>query len=240
MMHTVLGDFMRRRRLGRDGFTVARRFLSASTAIELIAVGRAIYESLSVSETIEDPHLADHFRTWQGVWLPPLPQFLSGTSPELATRWQRVLDTVSHRAQRLLGEDWYLLEKCSFFRRPSSPTSLLRWHIDADGAQTGEAMCVNVWLPLDAVGVDLPGLSVVPGSHRKMRELPLLTDGDYDRDDEFAAALGPAVTPRLKPGDALIFDQYTLHRSQPTARSRFSRTSCELRFACDISQSGSA
>ena len=112
--------------------------------------------------------------------------------------------------------------------------SLLRWHIDADGAQTaGEAMCVNVWLPLDAVGTDLPSLDVIPGSHRKMRDLPLLTNEEYDRDDAFAAALGTAVTPRLKPGDALIFDQYTLHRSQPTTRKGFSRTSCELRFACD-------
>ena len=227
----MLGDFLKRRRLARDGFAVARRFLPASTVPELTATVHAIYDALSAAETIADPHLADHFRTWNGVWIKSLPQFLASTEPELGTRLQRLLVSVSSRMQRLLGEDWYLLEKCSFFRRPTSPTSLLRWHIDADGAQTGTATCVNVWLPLDRVGVDLPSLDLIPGSHRAMRELPLLTDGDYDRDDDFAAGLGRAVTPRLAPGDALIFDQYTLHRSQPTARKAFSRTSCELRFA---------
>jgi len=232
-MEAGLVDFFRRRQLARDGFTVAPRFLSAPAALELAAVVRAIYEMLAAAETIEDPHLADHFRRWQGVWLKPLPQFLSGADPEMAARLQRAVAAVSGRARRLLGEGWYLLEQCSFFRRPSSPTTLLRWHIDADGAQIGKAESVNVWLPLDEVGVDLPSLDVIPGSHRKMRKLPLLTDEDYDRDDEFAAALGAAVTPRLQPGDALIFDQYILHRSQPTALKEFSRTSCEMRFARD-------
>jgi len=43
-------------------------------------------------------------------------------------------------------------------------------------------------------------LDTIPGTHRKMRKLPCLTSGDYDRDDVFAAARGTAVTPRLNPG----------------------------------------
>jgi ectoine hydroxylase-related dioxygenase (phytanoyl-CoA dioxygenase family) len=230
---TMLGDFIRRRRLDRDGYTVARRFLSASATRDLVAIVHAVYNALSTAESIEDPNLADHFHKWQGVWVKALPQFLSGTDAELGTRLGQTFESIVLRTRRLLGEDWYLFDQCSFFRRPNSQASLLRWHIDADGGQLNRAMCVNVWLPLDAVGGDLPSLNVIPGSHRKMRELPLLTGGDYDRDDAFAAALGRAVTPRLKPGDALIFDQYTLHRSQPIACKEFSRTSCELRFACD-------
>ena len=45
---------------------------------------------------------------------------------------------------------------------------------------------------------------------RRRRKLPHLTGGDYDRDDAFAAALGTAITPRLNPGDALIFGQSQL------------------------------
>jgi hypothetical protein len=63
-----------------------------------------------------------------------------------------------------------------------------------------------------------------------MRRLPLLVDAARYRDDEFVAAIGSSFTPELNPGDALVFDQFTLHRTQCVASPATVRISCEFRF----------
>ena len=63
-----------------------------------------------------------------------------------------------------------------------------------------------------------------------MRKLPLLSGDSPYRDDTFVASIGPATSSGLNPGDALVFDHYTLHRTQPWRAENFSRTACELRF----------
>jgi ectoine hydroxylase-related dioxygenase (phytanoyl-CoA dioxygenase family) len=87
-----------------------------------------------------------------------------------------------------------------------------------------------VWLPLDAVGAGLPSLEMVVGSHDKMRQLPLLMGERRYRDDAFAASAGTKIVPQLDPGDAIIFDHFTLHRTQRQIGGIFERTSCEFRF----------
>ena len=71
---------------------------------------------------------------------------------------------------------------------------------------------------------------MVVGSHDKMRQLPLLTGERRYRDDAFAASAGIKIVPKLDPGDAIIFDHFTLHRTQPQISEIFERTSCEFRF----------
>ena len=163
-------------------------------------------------------------------WLEHLPGLLEGYDRNLAARYRRVIELIERRTQRVFGDGWHFFALRSFLRRLTGTNRILPWHIDADAAQTNRAHCINVWLPLDAVGTDRPSVDVILGSHLKMRELPLLSGGQCDRDDAFVASIGPATSSRLNPGDALVFDHFTLHRTQPWRAENFSRTACELRF----------
>jgi ectoine hydroxylase-related dioxygenase (phytanoyl-CoA dioxygenase family) len=106
------------------------------------------------------------------------------------------------------------------------------WHIDADGATIFRiaASVINIWLPLDAVGRDLPSLEIVPRSHAAMRDIAMLAGNNRSRDDAFVGGIGDPVTPQLELGDALIFDQFVLHRTQNVGSMDAVRTACEFRF----------
>jgi ectoine hydroxylase-related dioxygenase (phytanoyl-CoA dioxygenase family) len=106
------------------------------------------------------------------------------------------------------------------------------WHIDADAASIYRVAgaAINVWMPLDPVGTDLPSLDFVPRSHTVMRNVPLLAGKDKYRDDAFVGTIGAPSTPQLAVGDALIFDQFVLHRTQNAGSADAVRTACEFRF----------
>ena len=163
-------------------------------------------------------------------WLEHLPSLLEAYDRNLAARYRRVVELIERRTQRVFGDGWHFFALRSFLRRLSGTNGILRWHIDADAAATNWGHCINVWLPLDAVGTDRPSVDVILGSHFKMRELPLLSGDSHDRDDTFVASIGPTTSSGLNPGDALVFDHFTLHRTQPWHSENFSRTACELRF----------
>jgi hypothetical protein len=219
-----------RRQLKESGAVVVRKFLTAAETAELQSVARAIYVVMDELGTFADADLEHHFRRWNGVWLERLPDVLGGCDRDLAARYRRVIALIERRTRRVFGDAWRLLALRSFLRRLTGANGNLRWHIDADAAQTNRSDCINVWLPLDAVGADRPSVDVILGSHLKMRELPLLSGDVRERDDAFAASIGPATESSLDPGDALVFDHFTLHRTQRPRVESFSRTSCELRF----------
>lgn len=124
----------------------------------------------------------------------------------------------------------------SFFRRHKDDAKYVPWHIDADAAATAAIApdCFNVWLPLAEVGETAPSLEFVLGSHRWMRGVPLFGPDVTERyrSEEWitAHATGQHWIPVLKPGDAVLFDQYTLHRTQRTEFPIQSRDACEFRF----------
>src|SRR5215475_463057 len=112
----------------------------------------------------------------------------------------------------LIGPCQLLVER-SLFRRVR-PGYLVAWHIDADTAPRTHDLCMNVWVPLASVGKSLPSLELIQGSHRIMRlELPPPT---ANRDPEWVNerfAHSFREIPQLEPGDALIFDHFTMHRT---------------------------
>ena len=136
-----------------------------------------------------------------------------------------MVELIERRTQRVFGDGWHFSLR-SFLPRHIGTNGILPWHIDADAAQTSRAHCINVWLPLDAVGTDRPSVDVILGSHIKMRDLPLLPGDIYDRDETFVASIGPTTSSGLNPGDALVFDHYTsivpshgVLRSSPAPRA---------------------
>src|SRR5262249_54310314 len=65
--------------------------------------------------------------------------------------------------------------------------------------------------------VNQPSVEIVLGSHRRMRDLPFPSPHNGQFPDEWVARyFAPAarVTPELAPGDALVLDHRTLHRTQ--------------------------
>lgn len=93
----------------------------------------------------------------------------------------------------------------------------LRWHQDAP-LFGGERRAVNFWTALTPVGVECPGLSLLP----KRLESVLVADYDLTdlqdtRGDEAVrelSELAPPVSPVLDPGDTIVFDEMTLHETQ--------------------------
>ena len=126
-----------------------------------------------------------------------------------------------------------------------SPFTTVPWHQDlcASDPATDPVELVTAWIPLTAASPYHGGLEVIPGSHR----LGWLPHHRGERGPEVCAqalatvfANHPELQPTAldaQPGDLVLFDQLTLHRSLPNRSSRC-RWSLDLRFAALGSSSG--
>ena len=131
--------------------------------------------------------------------------------------------------QRLGDEVFMLAEKCVMRRvEPaaeaqweamgpflSNPDAMTIWHQDAyiiDSAHLASSV-LDVWISLTPSGADAPGLEIVPTSLERL--LPTI-DGKPLRplsDAILASELPdfPPALPALDAGDAVLFDQFTVH-----------------------------
>lgn len=214
--------------LQRDGAVVIFDFLDDGDARSLEGVVERVYALLASCADIGDAELEQNYRSWNGVWVQALPRFLDGRDSRLSAELECIVDRIAGRVRELFGQDWRPYPECSFFRRLSGSKLFLPWHLDADKAGVGKAEAFNVWMPIEGVAGELPSLEIMRGSHLALRATP-----PRQRGEEVAAQFGEAWVPRLGLGDALVFDQYTFHRTQPVARDDIVRTSCEFRFYRD-------
>jgi hypothetical protein len=215
--------------LRTDGVAVVRDFLDTDQTTALRRLVASVYDAMATCSEFSNPDMAENFNQWNGVWLRPLPEFLNGRGT-LSAQYRAAVANIVRRTRVLLGGGWRYYPLRSYFRKYTGAEELVPWHIDADAARVDRPAAINVWLPLDAVGVGLPSMEMMVGSHHRMRQLPLLTGKRRYRDDAFAASAGTKIVPQLDPGDAIVFDHFTLHRTQPQIGEIFERTSCEFRF----------
>ncbi len=114
-----------------------------------------------------------------------------------------------------LGEPPVLAAKKWTLRRVPIDSGT-NWH--QDGAFLGaDIRAVNVWLALTRCGDDAPGLDIVG---RRVPDLaPTGTDGalfDWSVGEPMVARVAegaPILRPIFQPGDAVLFDDLTLHRT---------------------------
>jgi len=114
-----------------------------------------------------------------------------------------------------LGEWPFLSAKKSTLRR-ATPSSQTDWHQDGRflGADT---RTVNVWVALTTCGDTAPSVEVIPHAFDRIVETG--TDDAKFAESVSRAAVArldgvpPSVMPRFAPGDALLFNQMTLHRT---------------------------
>lgn len=221
----ILGVADPREALRRDGAVVIHEFLNGADTAELRSITDAVYRELTACTVFGNADLESNFRGWNGVWLEELPAFLSSRNPDLLTRFDRIRAQTAEQIRKLFGPDWRPYPERSFLRRHMGVALLVPWHLDADAAKLGHAQCFNVWLPTESVGRALPSLQIARGSHRTMRTTP-----PREERPAIVATFGKPWTPQLDAGDALVFDQFTLHRTQPIGTPDMIRTSCEFRF----------
>ncbi len=127
--------------------------------------------------------------------------------------------------------EWPMISAKKSTLRLATANSRTGWH--QDGAFLGSTTrTVNVWVALTPCGLDAPGVEVFG------RAFPdIVTTGTggaeftWSVGDEHAASLdGPLEVPTFEPGDALLFDQLTLHRTHITPSMRHRRYAIESWF----------
>jgi hypothetical protein len=212
--------------LVQNGYVIARGFLGAEKTRVLQELATRAYQEVDTGRA--PATIQADVKGWGGLGLP----LLTGLGIPKA-QLAELATMIEAAAEPIIGHCRLILA-ISLFRRHVYADTLLPWHIDADGAGTKPYdPCLNLWLPLVSVGEGRrPSLEVIPGSHHVMRgeaELP----GDHAvRPSDWIAhrfASSKRVIPTLEPGDALVFDHYLLHRSQPMATVDEPRLSGEFR-----------
>jgi ectoine hydroxylase-related dioxygenase (phytanoyl-CoA dioxygenase family) len=211
-----------RLRLDTDGAAIVRGFLSDqefSRTAEMEGNAFAFLDGGGGDTSLRE--------TWISVGTIWLTNFEHCVAPELA---RDLVTLLSREATRTLGLSHMVVNMCSI-RRLTDWQRVLQWHTDYHGGGTHPYdPLFNIWLPLTAVGREQPSVELVRGSHRRMRELPPSETGVFT--DEWVAEHFPStdrIAPELSPGDALIFDHLTLHRTQSLDRETVSRMSIECR-----------
>jgi hypothetical protein len=207
------------------------------TVDELRTAVDASYELLRQHADDDPPtlseYLADHYKRWDGIWVKELRGYLEQTRPDILALFDGAIAAAERRFRALFDQKWRLEPNFTFIRRHRSTRHYLPWHIDADaaGILNSTDYCINSWLPLDPVGDVLPSL-----------EDPRLEQDDADhakpggQGESAPGRLGQGQCPRrilgthAMPGDAILFDHWTLHRTQRMEQDNAVRTSCEFRF----------
>jgi hypothetical protein len=222
----------------QNGTAKVAAFLSPQELGELRTAVDASYDLLRQHADDDPPtlaeYLAHHFKRWDGIWVKELRPYLDGVRPQLREQFDGVIAAAERRFRALFDQGWRLEPNFTFVRRHRSTRHYLPWHIDADAAGiiNSTDYCINTWLPLDPVGDVLPSLELMPGSNKTMRTVPSREGKDKAREDDWVKANvgGESWIPHAMPGDAILFDHWTLHRTQRMEQDNAVRTSCEFRF----------
>ena len=156
-------------RLETDGATVVRGFLSDQDLSRIDHITGDAFAYLDGGGG--DAGVRETWISVGTIWLTNLERCVE---PELA---RELVTLLSRQANRTLGPSYLVADICSI-RRMTDWHRRLQWHTDAQGGGTIDyEPCLNIWLPLTAVGREQPSVEVVRGSHRRMRELPLSETG---------------------------------------------------------------
>ncbi len=165
-------------------------------------------------DDIKDPYFARHWRRQANA-------VLTADSPRGLFEFLQIVHDVGIAAllTEFFGERPSLAaEKCTMFRVSAKEPRMrvADWH--QDGAFLGDGMrTINCWFALTRCGRDAPGIDVVP--RRIERILPLGEEGchfDWTVSPMTVARAFPGVRPcrpEFQEGDALLFDEFAVHRT---------------------------
>jgi hypothetical protein len=112
-----------------------------------------------------------------------------------------------------LGDRPVMAENKWALRRMNRKDDRAPWHQEASVFNSGPLRTVNVWLTLTAAGEHAPGFQFVP---RRMHAIiePDLKFGLKAETMGAVAAQEAIAAPLYEPGDAVLFDEYLVHRTK--------------------------
>ena len=224
----------------RDGFLVVRDAIPGAVLDAFIGVleaevdrrAAAMFERGEISE----PYAGEPFDTrWYRIWEerggePKPPTWHACVfGPELYALWihESVLDVV----ELVVGPE--IQASGDYILRPKLPSlNLLPWHQDSGYMPATEQYpWPTVWVPFVPVHAGNGAMQFIPGSHRQPIQQHRKGDGEVYATPEHDPAAGrEVVTPKLAPGDFVIFSNYVFHRST-AGRDRSVRWSIDFRFS---------
>jgi len=167
------------------------------------------------------------FGYWERAFAQRAGSVLSVDSPRTLSRIIDALHAVGvgELLNEYFGERPVLSAKKSTLRSASN-ASMTEWH--QDGAFLGPGtQAVNTWVALTPCGSDAPGIDVFACPFDEIVGLgadDALFDWSVSADAATTMGTSSIVRPEFEPGDALLFDQLTLHRTavEPTmTRERY-------------------
>jgi hypothetical protein len=125
-----------------------------------------------------------------------------------------------------LGDRPVMAENKWALRRMSWTDDKAPWHQEASVFDSGALRTVNVWLALSESGRNAPGFQFIPRRIDSIIE-PNLSFG-LTRDTMSSVADGGRIArPTYQPGDALLFDEYLVHRTMARPEMQELRYSIE-------------
>jgi hypothetical protein len=115
--------------------------------------------------------------------------------------------------------------------RRTPPNALAGWHQDGSFLGT-QVRSLNIWTAFSPCGVDAPSLDIFPRPFDHLVEMGGADIFDWAVSNETAVRynLETVVRPRFETGDALLFDQMTLHRTGVDSTMTKTRYAIEMWF----------
>lgn len=235
-------DPRQRRALREDGFVVLRNVIEPTAVIGMRAAFARVCERM-LDELLRDGLIGD---TRPDL---PLETRLSVAAGAHAARfgrsWRKDVASAElfalHRSPRLIDAlaDWFsdgVMGHPVYNARPKLPRQQLTvvpWHQDSAyfGPDSARQHIATAWLPLVPVDATNGCMQVAAGSHR----YGLMPHHVESAEGGFLELTGAdpredvIVTCAMAPGDALLFDNLTWHRSLPNLSDGI-RWSIDLRF----------
>lgn len=135
------------------------------------------------------------------------------------------------------GTEVNLLIPSSHVRRVK-PGSGVPYHQDSSVMKLHQTRILNCWFPLDPAGGDSPTMEVIPVGLKHLLEMGVNSEkGLYSHLQIAQQTVNESLTdvqtwtPMMFPGDVLLLDSYTVHRTHQTETMSRERCDFEMRFA---------
>ena len=135
---------------------------------------------------------------------------------------------VVDRMRSLYGDDLILWASYFFTKEPGG--SEIPWHQDLNYWPLEPVVNVSAWMAIDPVTVENSCVRIIPGSHKKVVPHVKSPDGMAFSEmvDMNYVDASKAINMELKPGEFFLFNEKTLHQSEPN-RSNQRRMGLSMR-----------
>ena len=137
------------------------------------------------------------------------------------------------RMQCLYGEDLLMWRTNFFSKEPGAKE--IPWHQDHTYWPLEPPIIASAWIAIDESTVENSCLQIIPGSHRKsVPHIKATEDMVFEQmADLDYLALDEAVNLEMRPGEFILFNERTVHHSEPN-RSQKRRIGLAIRVVVPI------